>query len=87
MRIYLTSKFKKAYKRLPGKIKNKATKREKVFRENPFHPTLKTHSLHGKYKEFWAFSIDNSYRIMFKFLNTAKTEAVFINIGVHNIYK
>ena len=65
MNIYLTSKFKKAYKRLPKEIKEKAKIKEKIFRENPFNPILETHRLHGKYKNYWAFSIDKSYRIMF----------------------
>ena len=87
MTIYLTSKFKKAYKDLPTKTRDKTKEKEKIFRENPFQPILKTHSLHGKYKDCWAFSINNSYRVMFKFLNAAKTEAVFVNIGTHDIYK
>lgn len=87
MIIYLTSKFKKSYKGLPAKIKEKAKEKEEIFRENPFHPVLETHPLHGKYKDFWALSINNSYRIMFKFLNATKTEAAFVNVGTHEIYK
>lgn len=87
MIIYLTSKFKKSYKGLPAEIKEKAKEKEEIFRESPFHPALETHPLHGKYKDFWAFSINNSYRIMFKFLNAAKTEVAFVNIGTHEIYK
>lgn len=87
--IYLTSKFRKAYKKLPKQIKEKAKRREKIFRENPFNPILETHPLGGKYKDYWAFSIDNSYRIMFQFLDATKIEVVFIfiNVGTHNIYK
>lgn len=87
MEIYLTSRFKKAYKNLPVQIKKKVEEKEKIFRENPFNPNLKTHYLQGKYKNYLAFSIDNRYRIMFQFLNAAKNKAVFINIGTHEIYK
>lgn len=87
MRIYLTSKFKKTYKRLPKQIKEKAKKREEIFRQNPFNPLLETHRLHGKYKDYWAFSIDKSYRIMFQFLDATKTKVAFINVGTHEIYK
>jgi len=87
MEIYLTSKFEKAYKCLPKHIKEKSEEKEKIFRQNPFNPTLETHSLHGKYKNYWAFSINKSYRIMFQFLNTTKTKVAFVNIGTHEIYK
>lgn len=87
MVIYFTSKFRKSYERLPKQIKEKAKEREKFFRQNPFHPILETHRLHGKHKNYRAFSIDKSNRIMFQFLNAAKTEVIFINVGNHEIYK
>jgi len=87
MIVFLTSKFKKAYKRLPKQIKKKAKEREGIFRENPFDSQLETHRLRGKYKDYWAFSVDKFYRIMFQFLDAAKTKAAFINIGTHEIYK
>ena len=87
MDIYLSSKFRKAYKKLPKQAKEKAEEKEKIFRENPFNPRLETHPLSGKYRGYWTFSIDYSYRIMFKFLNAAKTKVAFINTGTHEIYK
>ncbi len=87
MEIYLTSKFKKIYRRLPKLIKEKAKQKEEIFRKNPFDLRLETHSLHGKYKDYWAFSVDKSYRIMFQFLDATKTKVAFINIGTHEIYK
>lgn len=87
MTIYVTSKFTRAYNRLPQAIKEKISEKEKLFRENPFHLVLETHRLHGKWRRYWAFSVDYSYRIMFQFLNAAKSEAAFINIGRHEIYK
>lgn len=87
MDIYLTSKFRKAYKKLPKQVKEKAKLKEKIFKENIFAPHLEAHPLGGKYKGYWAFSIDYSYRIMFKFLNATKTKVAFINVGTHEIYK
>ncbi|MBU4298594.1 type II toxin-antitoxin system mRNA interferase toxin, RelE/StbE family [Patescibacteria group bacterium] len=79
MEIYLTSKFRKVYKKLPTHIKEKAKEKEKIFRKNPFNHILETHLLHGKYKGYWAFSVDYSYsyRIMFKFLDATKTKVAF----------
>ena len=87
MDIYLTSKFRRAYKKLPKQVKEKAKLKEKIFRKDPFSPILETHPLDGKYKDYWAFSIDYSYRIMFKFLKATKTKVAFINVGTHDIYK
>jgi mRNA-degrading endonuclease YafQ of YafQ-DinJ toxin-antitoxin module len=56
----------------------------KIFRENPFNPQLKTHSLSGKEKDCWAFWVDYHYRIKFVFLNNAET--LFLDVGLHDIY-
>jgi len=87
MDIYLTSKFRKAYKKLPKQVKEKAKLKEQIFRENPFDSRLETHPLGGKYKGYWAFSINKSYRIMFQFLDATRTKVAFINVGIHEIYK
>jgi len=87
MEIYLTGKFKKNYAVLPAQIKRKTETTERIFRKNPYHPSLRTHSLQGKYKDYWSFWVGKSYRIMFQFLDATKTKVVFINIGTHEIYK
>jgi len=83
--IFTHPRFDKNYKRLPKKIKDRARAKEKIFRENPFHPLLGTHKLSGKEKECWAFDIDFHYRIKFIFLS--EEEVLFLDIGTHDIYK
>lgn len=85
MKIYYSSKFAKEYKRLPGQVKQAAEKKEKVFRKDPFNTQLKTHKLSGKLKEYWAFSIDYKYRIIFEFKD--KNTVWFHSAGTHHIYK
>jgi len=85
MKIYYSSKFSKEYKNLPLKIKRKAEQKEKIFRKNPFDKRLKTHKLSGALKDFWAFSIDQKYRIVFEF--TEKDIIWFHSAGDHSIYK
>ncbi len=85
MIIRVSSKFKKSYKKLPKSVQGKAKEKEKFFRANPFDSKLDTHKLHGKYKEYWAFTISGQYRIMFAFINSDRVD--FINIGTHEIYK
>ena len=84
-KVRISPLFEKNYKKLPIKIKGKAKRKEKIFRENPFDHRLKTHKLSGKERECWAFWIDYSYRIKFIFLNNK--EVLFLDIGLHNIYK
>lgn len=85
MIIRVSSKFKKAYKKLHPMVKTKAKEREQIFRANPFDPRLETHKLHGKYEDYWAFTVVGQYRIMFAFSD--KETIDFINIGTHEIYR
>lgn len=82
--IRVTSLFAKHYRRLPKQVKQEAQTKELVFRKNPFDPILKTHKLHGKDKEAYAFWVSYSYRIKFLFLN-AET-VLFLDVGTHDIY-
>lgn len=84
MKIYYSSKFEKEYRKLPKHIKMSAEKKEKLFRQNPFDASLKTHKLTGKFKEYYAFSIDYQYRIIFEF---AGSDIIwFHSVGTHEIY-
>ena len=59
--------------------------REKIFRNNCFDSRLKTHKLTGSLKDYWAFSVTYSERILFRFIN--EKEVIFYKIGTHEIYK
>lgn len=84
MRIYYSSKFERGYKKLPKKIKKAAEEKELLFRDDPFDTRLHTHRLSGRLKEFWAFSINDTHRIIFEF---AKKDTVWFHfIGDHSIY-
>lgn len=85
IRIYPTSRFKKAYKRLPINLKKKAEKKEEIFIADPFNKRLNTHTLKGKLKDYWSYSVDKNYRILFRFIN--KNKVIYFDIGTHNIYK
>ncbi len=84
-KIYYTTNFAKKATRIPKNLSQEIKKREKLFRENPFHPKLKTHKLTGKLKTLYSFSITFQHRILFKFL--AEDEVLFYDIGGHEIYK
>jgi addiction module RelE/StbE family toxin len=85
MKIIYSTKFAKEYKRLPLKVKKLAEKKETIFRKDPFEPNLKTHKLTGKLKEYYSFSIDYQYRIIFEF---AEKDIIWFHlVGTHEIYK
>lgn len=85
MEIEYTPHFKRAYQKLSFSIQAKAERREKLFRADPFDRRLDTHKLHGTLKEFHSFSIDRSYRIVFRF--SARNRVIFLDIGDHDVYQ
>lgn len=84
-RIVYSSHFEKSFKRLPKRIQELALKKDKLFRQNPFHSSLETHKLGGKFKGTWAYSVNKDFRVNFYFLSDEAV--VYVNIGAHDIYK
>jgi len=82
MIIYYSSQFLKSFKKLPKDIQKIYRTKEKIFRENPFDPRLKTHKLKGK--EVWSFVITYKIRVIFIL---RKKFILLVNIGDHSIYR
>lgn len=85
MEIFYSPQFMREYRKLSVEVREKAKKKEKIFRRNSFDPQLKTHKLKGRLDEFWAFSVDYRYRIIFKFQNNDRVR--FYVIGDHSLYR
>lgn len=85
MKILYHPRFRREYRKLPTKIQELAENQEKRFRKSPFDPRLRTHKLHGPLKDFWAFSVDHRYRVIFDF--KGKDIVRFYSIGDHDIYE
>lgn len=83
--IHYTSKFERNFKKLPRGVRKKAVEKENIFRKDPFHPILKTHRLKGPMRDFYSFSINYRYRIVFAFEDDS--EVTFIDTGDHSIYR
>lgn len=83
-KILFSSDFVKQFKKLPKQIQNKYYKKEKIFKENPFNSSLKSHQLSGKLKGCLAFYIDYHYRVVFKMDDD---DYIFLQVGTHEIYK
>ena len=84
-KVLYSSRFEKNFKNLPSGIQSLALKKDKIFRGNPFHPSLKSHKLSGTFEGTWAYSINKQFRVHFYFLSD--DVVVYANIGTHEIYK
>ncbi len=82
MKIITTRTFDSLFGQLSTKIQRKASWKTSLFKENPFHPLLKTEKLHPKQFNVWSFRVDIHYRIVFRFVE--KDVAVFLFVGHHN---
>lgn len=85
MEVSFSSTFKRSFKKrikASSDLETKFWQKLEQFTINPFDPSLKTHKLSGKLKEFWSFSIDYDKRVLFYF--TQENKAVFVDIGSHD---
>ena len=86
MTILVTEEFEKRYLELPDALKGKAKKQERMFRENPHHPSLNTEKIEPKGKELWTIRVDKKYRILFRFIDNQTVK--FLSVGPHDwIYR
>ncbi len=83
--VHYSKKFIKELKKLPKEIAQIAIRKEKIFRDNPLHPSLRLHELHGKLAGVWSISISGGYRIIFERMENG--DILFISIGKHDIYR
>jgi len=84
-KIEYSTNFAKGLKKLPKDLIGIAIKKEKIFKENPLHPSLRLHELRGDFKGIWSISINTNYRIIFE--RQKNGDILFISIGNHDIYR
>jgi len=79
-------KFKKTYKiwikKHPDLLDTFKSKME-IFINDPFYPSLQTHSLSGILKGLWSFRIDYEHRLIFKFIEKRNKKVLLIDIGTY----
>ena len=84
-KILKSRDFEKSFDKLPQNIQLLAIKKIALFRADLFYPSLKTHKLKGRLQDFYSFSVNLQYRVLFEFLN--KKKVLFHDVGTHEIYK
>lgn len=81
-KIYVSKRFQKTLKKLSTSSDQQLKKKLELFHQDPEHPSLRVHTLSGKMKGYYAFSINYSLRVVFQKTNT-KT-FLLISVGSHN---
>ena len=79
-------KFKKNFRKWSHQhpeLKAQFAKKIVQFEEDPFHPSLKTHTLSGVLKGLWSFRITYEHRLVFDFIDENRAQVVLIDIGSH----
>ncbi len=60
-------------------LERKFEKQRKLFKENPFHPSLETELLEPRNMRIWSFRIDRKYRAIFVFQQKDTVEIIDVN--------
>ena len=82
MKIIWHKNFKKYYSKLRAGEKRKFKERRNLFLQNPFHPILNNHGLHGKYAGFRSLNITGDLRVLYEPIG--EHIAHFIIIDTHS---
>lgn len=82
MRLVFSTRFKKHYKKLPSTLQVRADDRLALFANDPFHPLLNNHPLHGAHKDKRSINIGGDYRIVYREIETETY--LLIDIGTHS---
>ena len=86
MKIVLHRNFKKQYKKLSEPERHRFRERRDIFLQNPFHPALNNHALHGEYRGYRSFNIGGDLRVIYEEIHTNIVQ--FILIDTHsNLYE
>lgn len=80
MKIILAPSFLKDQDKLIPGVPERFIERLNLFSDDPFHPILNNHPLHGEYKGCRSINVTGNYRAIFYMKDDVY---VFIRIGTH----
>lgn len=85
MKVHFRKRFKKSYNRCTPKVREQFKKRLKLFLEDPFHPLLENHALHGEWQPLRSINITGDYRALYQQIEET---IEFVLIDTHsNLYE
>lgn len=82
MDIIYERNFVRQYKKLPIKLRQKFKERLLLWTENPEDSRLRVHSLVGKYRGYWSFSVTGDVRALYRY--EGDEVVIFALIGTHS---
>ena len=85
MEIAYKPSFLYTFKKLSPSLQTEAREKIALFKNRVNHKQLQVHKLHGKMQDRLSFSINNKYRIVFRW--EEKDLAVLLTIGDHDVYR
>ncbi len=85
LNIVYSEKFISQFESLSVKIQRIVEKKIDIFKNNPKHPSLKTHKLNGILEGYLSFSVDYKIRIVFEY--DKKDTVNLLKIGDHDVYR
>jgi addiction module RelE/StbE family toxin len=84
MIIKRTKTFLKSFKKCPRKIQEKVILRIDLFADDPTHPILNVHKLHGELDGIYSLNVTGDYRIWFIKEDNEICIITLLNIGRHS---
>ncbi len=81
MRIIASNRFLRRAKKLREPQASMLRAALRRFAANPRDPLLRTHKLKGELADYWALSVDDDLRVLFRW---QEDEAFLVNIGSHD---
>lgn len=82
MKVRFHKHFGRNYKKCPAKVQIQFRKRLKLFLENPYHPLLENHALHGEWQKFRSINVTGDYRALYYYVGDYIVE--FSTIDTHS---
>jgi len=81
MRVSVSSRFLRRAKKLKEPQSSMLRAALRRFGTDPQDPLLRTHKLKGELADYWAFSVDDNLRVVFRWEGE---EAFLVNLGSHD---
>ena len=81
MRLTVSDRFLRKAKKLREPQASMLRAALRRFAADPKDPLLRTHKLKGDLAEYWAFSVDEDLRVLFRWNGD---EAFLVNLGSHD---
>ena len=85
MQVSLTPQFRRQFRKLPQTLREEAFEKIELFKDTEAHTRLKVHKLHGKFKNYYSFSVNYQYRVVFMW-EVQNKSAILLAIGDHAAY-